>query len=358
MHGRYWQRALRWIREFESWGRPFLRQESRETDTKHPVMTTQEMLADKELCKLFIQSLFKKKVKFSVPRACRRYLSGARERLFLSSLNEDVELSDLIKGFERSMPRTVVQALSLHVDDVQRIATQWGHSKDWWKVNLATLIALGFVCILRGVEVRKVRIEGVRLVRKAGGEVSASEVPILPNLNELQGAYIHLVWRKADQTHDVWVPVACRLTLRLLLRQLRLLRSVGRTSGPLFPSRTRAGGARSKTNFIGEKAMINGLRQALVQVCGMTKEQSMLYKGHSLRVGGSNHMRLLGVEDEVHRLMGGWASLVSSRGYFQLGTSEQLKVAEQFALKERSTPNVEGGRPVSLGEMTRVTIQG
>ena len=321
-------------------------------------MTTRELLADTELCKLFIQSLFKKNVKFSVPRACRRYMSGARERLHMSSLNNDVELRDLIRGFERSMPRTVVQALSLQVDDVQRIANVWGESNEWWKVNLATLIALGFVCILRGVEVRKVRIEGVRLVLKAGGEVSAADASCLPLLQALQGAYIHLVWRKADQTHDVWVPVACRLTLRLLLKQLRLLRSVGRTSGPLFPSRTRAGGARSKSNFIGENAMINGLRQALVEVCGMTKEQSLLYKGHSLRVGGSNHMRLLGVEDEVHRLMGGWASLVSSRGYFQLGTSEQLKVAEQFALKERSSPSVEGGRPVSLGQMTRVTIQG
>ena len=357
MHGRYWQRGLRWLREFESWVRPFLRQEARETATRGVTRTTQELLRDNELCALFVRSLLKKKVNFSVPRACRRHLSGARCRLGLPSLNADVELSDLIRGYERSMPRTVVQALSLLVDDVQRITSQWGASSDWWRVNLATLIAVGFICILRGIEVRRIKIEGVRLVLATGVEVSATEVSCLPVLRDLQGAFLHLVWRKAKQAHDVWVPLSCRITLGLLLKQLNMLRAVGRVRGPLFPSRTRAGGQRSKSNCIGSKAMVDGLRTALTMVCGMSEEQAGLYKGHSLRVGGSNHMRLLGVDDEVHRLMGGWASLVSSRGYFQLNTEEQLKVAERFALKERAPPQEEGGRLVSLSQMATMTIQ-
>ena len=140
------------------------------------------------------------------------------------------------------MPRTVVQALSLLVDDVQRIASQWGGSNDWWKVNVATLIAVGFICILRGIEVRRIKIEGIRLVLKNGGEVSAEDVPVLPRLQSIEGAFVHLVWRKSQQAHDVWVPLACRSTLGLLLKQLRMLRSVGRTTGSLFPSRTGCGG--------------------------------------------------------------------------------------------------------------------
>lgn len=175
-------------------------------------------------------------------------------------------------------------------------------------MNLATLIAVGFICILRGIEVRRIKIEGVRLVLSRGDEVSVTEVSRLPLLGDIQGAFIHLVWRKSKQAHDVWVPVSCRVALGLLLKQLNMLRSVGRVSGPLFPSRTRACGQRSKGNCIGSKAMIGGLRAALREVCGMSEEQALLYKGHSLRVGDSNHMRLLGVEDEVHRLMRGWAS--------------------------------------------------
>lgn len=357
MHNRYWQRGLRWLRDFEAWVRPFLRQEAIESGNKQPSRPLRELLQDNELCKLFIRRLFKREVGFSVPRACRRHLSAARQRLRLPSLNEDSELADLIRGYERSMPRTVVQALSLSVDDIQRIAHHWGGSKDWWKVNLSTLMAVGFICILRGVEVRRLKVEGVRLVSKEAREVSASEVVPLPTVDAVKGAFIHLVWRKSKQAHDVWVPISCRLVLKLLLKQLTMLRAVGRTQGPLFPSRTGVGGGRSLKNSIGEKAMKDGMRKALIEVCGMTRDQALLYKGHSLRVGGSNHMRLLGVADEVHRLMGGWASLVSSRGYFQLGTDEQLKVAEQFALKERVTPRVEGGRPLSLRDMTGVTIQ-
>ena len=118
------------------------------------------------------------------------------------------------------MPRMVVQALSLLFDDVQRIATQWGGSTDWWKVNIVTLVVVGFICILRGIEVRGIKVEGVRLVLKTGGEVSAAEVSSLPQMRLVQGAFIHLVWRKSQQAHDVWVPLTCPPTLGLLLKQL------------------------------------------------------------------------------------------------------------------------------------------
>ena len=288
-------------------------------------MSTREMLKEDELCGLFIGHLMKKKVGFSVPRACRRYLSGARSRLGLKSLNDDIELRDLVIGYERSMPRTVVQALSLQVDDVMRIAEQWGSSRDWWYVNIALMVSPGFVCIMRMAELPRLGIEGVVLVLKSGEEVWPSESSWLPVISHVQGAFVHLVWRKASQSHDVWIPVSCGVTLRLLLRQLHLLRLEGRTSGPLLTSRTCAGGKRSKKNHLGHKAAVDGLRDALRSVCDMSGEQSLLYKGHSLRVGGSNHMRLLGVSDEVHRLMGGWASLVSSRGYFQLSADELIE---------------------------------
>ena len=125
-HKRHWQRGLRWLEEFEGWARPFLRGEAARLGAPAVVQTLQEYLEDDELCRLFISSLLRKRVAFSVPRAARRYLSDARKRLGLPSLVNDVALSDLIRGYERSMPRTVVQALSLQVDDAQRITTQWG----------------------------------------------------------------------------------------------------------------------------------------------------------------------------------------------------------------------------------------
>ena len=355
-HNRFWQRALRWLNEFEVWARAFRRRYARERQCKLEVLTLKEMLEQTELCRLFISTLFKKQVGFSVPRAARRHLSGARRRLGLTSLNLDELLRDLIRGYERSTPRTVVQALSLEADDVQRIAEEWGRSKDWWCVQSALLISLGFVCILRLCEVRALKIRDVQVVFYGGQEVALKDLQVLPKASDIKGLFIHLRWRKSQQCHDTWMPVACGTVVALLLKHMVLLRRDGKAEGPLFTSRTRKGGRRSAKNCVDHRAAVEALQNALVGVCGMTKAQSLLYKGHSLRVGGSNHIRKLGIHDDVHRLLGGWVSLVSSRRYFQLSEDEQLEKAEAYALRERAPPEVEGARPVGIDAIGGLTI--
>ena len=90
---------------------------------------------------------------------------------------------------------------------------------------------------------------------------------------------------------------------------------------------------RHATNRMSNSSFISALRKALVEVCGLSVEQAKLFAGHSLRVGGSNYMRKLGVEDEVHRLVGDWASLVSSTGYYSLSSCEQFAVTDKFTLR-------------------------
>ena len=357
-HNRFWQRALRWLKEFEEWARRFRRRYAREKKITLQVQSLKEMLAQVELCRLFIASLFKQKVGFSVPRAARRHLSGARRRLGHTSLNLDELLCDLIRGYERSMPRQVVQALSLEVDDVQRIAEAWGRSGNWWKVQQALLIALGFVGIFRMIEVRTLKIDSVQVVFYGGREVCLQKLHVLPKASAVKGIFVHLKWRKAQQCHNTWVPVACSTVIGLLLRHIKLMRRDGKYAGPLFTSRTRRGGRRSEGNWVDHKAAVESLREALVETCGMTVPQSKLYKGHSLRVGGSNHIRKLGIADEVHRLLGGWVSLVSSHRYFQLGEDEQLDRAEKYALKERAPPKVEGEKLIAMEAVASISIGG
>ena len=335
-----------------------MRRDAKEKRRTLVVKTLKEMLADNELCQLFICSLLRGKVGFSVPRAARRFLSNARRRLGFQSLNLDEALRDNITGYERSMPRTVVQALSLAVDDVQRIAETWGTLKDWWKVQTALLIALGFVGILRLGEVRALKIRDVHVVLWDGREIALEDLVSLPRVKKVKGLFVHLRWRKASQSHDTWIPVACATVVRLLFRHTWLLRKDGKSTGPLFTSRTRKGGRRSEKNCVGHGAAVDALREALKEACGMSEEQALLYKGHSLRVGGSNHIRKLGIPHEVHRLLGGWVSLVSSVKYFQLSEDEQLDHAEAYALKERATPRQEGGRLIAMEAVRSITIDG
>ena len=60
---------------------------------------------------------------------------------------------------------------------------------------------------------------------------------------------------------------------------------------------------------------MDALKTAMRVVCGAKLEELVDVMGHSLRVGGSNHIRKLGIDDEIHRKLGGWASLSSSRSY-------------------------------------------
>ena len=355
-HARYWQQGLRWISEFEAWARSFLTEEGLANDPRQQVRATQELVKDNELVRLFLTKLMRDGVGFSVPRAARRYLSGARSRLGATSLNEDVHLCGLIQGHERRTPRTKVQANSLEPDDVHRIYERYGRSRHWWQVQTAGFISIGFATLMRMGELLRVKVQGVRLVLRSGQEVSACKVHHLPRSDEVRGAFLHVCWRKASQTSDVWIPVACPVTISLLLRLLRSLRKDDRREGWLFTSRTRKGGRRSADNPLGAQSAVSAMREALVHACGMSSEQSRLYKGHSLRVGGSNHLRHLGVADEVHRLLGGWASLVSSRGYFRLSAEEQMRMCESMALKERAPLGTVTNRPVPLEAVARVTV--
>jgi len=327
-------------------------------DPKQQVRTTQELLRDGELCRLFIVKLMRDNVAFSVPRAARRYLSAARIRLKAPTLNGDELLTSLIRGFERQTPRTKVQANSIEADDVQRIVDLYGCVKDWWKTQVAVCMSIGFVTLLRMGELLRLKIQDVRLVLHGGREVSVETVDRLPTCRDVRGAFLHVCWRKASQRADVWVPMACSIGLSMLLRQLRMLRREGRTVGWLFTSRTRKGGRRSHSppNPLGSQAAVTAMRETLQIACGMSLEQAMLYKGHSLRVGGSNHIRKLGVEDEVHRLLGGWASLVSSRGYFDLNAEEQMRLCERMALKEREPPGEASNRPLTLDSVNGLSL--
>ena len=81
-------------------------------------MSIQELLGDEEALEIFIGSLASRELGFLVPRSARRFLSVVRMRLGFRPLNEADEINEIIRGHD---PRTVKQAESLEVGDVNRI---------------------------------------------------------------------------------------------------------------------------------------------------------------------------------------------------------------------------------------------
>ena len=287
-HTWYWQRAMRWVKEFGEFAVTLLRDEVASGERESEGNTDlRYLLGDQEMLELFVAALTLKEVGFSVPRAARRFLSASRMRIGHRSLNELKTLSEVIRGHERSTPRTKIQAESLERGDVERITEAYGCSRCWWEVQVVTMIALGFIAILRLGELVVLNVEDVVIVMKDGREVNESRMQACPRRGKVRGVFLHIRWRKAGQCHSVWIPVACPTAVALLLRHLHMLKAEGRVTGCLFPARVgRVQPKRNEVNHVSTTSLKNALRKALHDVCGLTWEQASLYKGHSLRVEG------------------------------------------------------------------------
>ena len=86
---------------------------------------------------------------------------------------------------------------------------------------------------------------------------------------------------------------------------------------------------------MGYKAYVSAIRTALLACTDILPHQARLYSGHSLRVGGSIQMRRWGIPDDIHRMLGGWASLQSASNYQSLSSAEQLALSNVMALQQR-----------------------
>jgi hypothetical protein len=88
-------------------------------------------------------------------------------------------------------------------------------------------------------------------------------------------------------------------------------------------------------NPISRQSFQDELQRGLVKYCGFRKAVAALFTGHALRVGGSNYMRRLGLGEEIHRKLGGWASIESSQDYMVLTPREQASLCERMALVDK-----------------------
>ena len=68
-------------------------------------------------------------------------------------------------------------------------------------------------------------------------------------------------------------------------------------------------------------------------------------------------MRRLGLDDEVHRKLGGWMSIQSSQGYMVLSPREQAVVCEKMALhNKRGSAFAEEELPGMLNKLSALIL--
>jgi len=346
-HHKSWGRALKWLLEFGNFARAMC---SANDIRYYP----KQSRADDELCCLFLTEVADKMAGVSRVTAARRALSGQRLRDGGSSLNSVHDITLLVDGVRNAQPKTKFQVESLDVNDVVTIAVALDQHASWHERQLGLLISVGFLTILRYGELQRVRRDGVRVVLSSGREVTLSETMTLPAADEVRGILIHVPWRKSKQASDAWIPMSCGATITRLFRHEQTLRALECTSHRLFPSVSRKRGRPPhQSNFFGATQFRDGLRRCLRSYCHMSLDESLVYGGHSLRVGGSNFMRRLKIDPDVHRALGGWSILKSARDYMQLTPTEQFQITRKLSVKTERDVAFEF-RPEAVAALTRV----
>lgn len=321
-----WARKGSWLGKFFKFARDVCRKSAQ-------LRSDDECLRSNVMCRHFITHVAGQQRGVTRPRSARMVLSAARAKLGAPSLSDDPMISAVVDGTEASNPRTKKQSPGLTDTMVKCVRQGWGKSRKWHRNQIALIMALGFVSLMRLGEIRKLHYEGVRVVFDDGSECLLRDLKELPRNDSIKGALFHLPWRKNHKYLDCWVPVACAITIDLLFHHLQL-RSAQKCRSPfLFPARR--GAVMHHANPVGHQSVVTAMRHALCACVPLMSHQwAKLYTGHAMRVGGSNHMRKIGVADEVHRRLGGWMTLVAAQGYMAMSAREQMA----YTLKLTSTP--------------------
>ena len=77
-------------------------------------------------------------------------------------------------------------------------------------------------------------------------------------------------------------------------------------------------------------SLLRLMREALVQVCGLSPTQARRFTVHSLRVGGINYYRSLGVSTELRAQLADHLSLRSNLRYLRMKPTDQIKILDSI----------------------------
>ena len=320
-----WAKRASWMRKFHDF--------SRQVCNKSGVhRSAEQCLQSENMCRHFIAHVAMQDKGSTRPRSARMVLSTERAKRGWSSLSDNPTISAIIEGVEAAQPFTRKQSAGITRTMVRFIVNKYGKANSWWKRQTALMIALGFVSLMRSGELCTIKRSGVRFVYADGSEAMSRTLKRLPKPTALKGVLLHLPWRKNHKDRDCWIPVSCKHTLVMLLKHVSFLRKQGVKSVYLFPSQ-RGVNSKNHYNRIRQNKFVVAMQWALREcVPDMDAKWASQYTGHAMRVGGSNEMRKQGVDDEVHRRMGGWMTMTAAQGYMSLSAQERLRLTLRLAM--------------------------
>ena len=200
---------------------------------------------------------------------------------------------------------------------------------------VTTFIFVDFLTLLRGAGMRTVPRRGVTWLV---GPKEVTNPRIIPH--DHSGALLLVTRRKTRQKSHSWAPLRRGKATQLLADHLTWMRSLAVRPRYLFPARKRsfANGRASwvpnTRSAISSSSLLSLIRRALREVCGLSAVQASRITVHSLRVGGINFYRQLGVPLELRAQLADHMSLPSSIRYLRMSPSEQMNTLATITGKD------------------------
>ena len=287
---------------------------------------TSAMVADNDLALKFLAATADENKGRTRVAAALRATNFVRRLVGITPLSDDPRIPMLREGVQRMHPHAPSGAIPFPVKLLVAIVTQWGASHKWWKRMVAAVTAVAFLSLLRGAGVLTIPNRTVTWVR----DLHESRVPPPPGA-PLSGALLLIPSRKSSQSSPSWVPIRSGIATEALAAHVRWRNAHAAENPFLFPSRrlSKISGRRPvwvphNSNRLSQASLATLIRQALVQVCGLSEKQAARFTVHSLRVGGINYYKRIGVAIGMRAQIASHKSLVTSRKYLRMLPVEQL----------------------------------
>ena len=315
-----WQRYVSWLRKFGAYLQVL-------AFDKGKTRPTPRMMAHNGIALEFLAMVADERRGRTRAAAALRAINFVRSFLGLPRLSDDPRAALLIRGVARYNPHKPKGAVPFPVVAIIAIVQAWGSSPLWWRRMVALAIFLAFVALLRGKGLLCIPRRGVTWLTGLSEVTNPRRAP-----KHHSGALLLVPKRKTKQARHSFVTVKAGKVTKLLARHVNWLRARRQRPRFLFPARKRkyfkgkGTWVPNRTRPMSGSSLLGLVRKALRLVCGLSAEQARRYTIHSLRVGGINYYRLLGVPLELRAQMADHLSLPSSVRYLRLAPAQQVKI--------------------------------
>lgn len=318
--------SLNSLSRIASWANKFHRFVESETTRLGHARVPPALVADNDVALRFLAETADEDLGRTRVAAALRALNFVRKLIGVTTLSDDPRIPLLREGVLRLQPHAPTGAVPFPVKLLVAIAQRWGSSSKWWKRMVATVATVAFLSLLRGAGVLSIPSRTVTWV----DGLNESRDPPAPG-SPVSGALLLVPSRKSSQSSPSWVPIRHGIATELLAAHVRWRRRKAVGNSFLFPSRRlkklsnrRPVWVPHGSNRLSQASLVSLIRQALVDVCGLSEQQAARFTVHSLRVGGINYYKRIGVSIGMRAKIASHKSLVTSRKYLRLLPIEKL----------------------------------